>query len=106
MSRLKEIKLKDPKSAPLRDNAAELLKKDDKKNKKKKFQSQRQEHIGERKEQILATNVNTTNVLKKKRRGVTLVKSHISIMIKKATLSTTALSQKTSVGLGNLYAND
>ena len=43
---------------------------------------------------------------RKRRRGVTLVKSRVSTVIKKATLLTTALSQKTSVGLGNLRAGD
>ena len=64
----KKTKPKDSKSAPLRDNAAKSLKKDNKKDKKKRFLSQKREHTGERKEQTPATNVNTTNVLKKKKK--------------------------------------
>ena len=43
---------------------------------------------------------------RKRRRCVTLVKSCISIMIKKAILSAIASSQKTSVSLGNLHTSD
>ena len=43
---------------------------------------------------------------KKRRKGVTLVKSRVSIVIKKTTLPATAPSQKTSVGLDNLRAGD
>ena len=61
-------KLKDPKPALSYDNAAaELAKKEDKKNKKKKFRRQRQEHIGERKKQILVINVNITKTILKKK---------------------------------------
>ena len=67
-SRPKETKPKDPKSAPSRDNAAESPKKDDRKDKKKRFRGQRREHTGERKEQTPATNVNTTDVSKKKKK--------------------------------------
>ena len=67
-SRPEETKPKDPKSAPSRDDAAESPKKDDRKDKKKRFRGQRQEYTGERKEQTLATNVNTTNVSKKKKK--------------------------------------
>ena len=67
-SRLKETKPKDPKSAPSRDDAAESPKKDDRKDKKKRFRGQRREHTGERKEQTPATNVNTTDVSKKKKK--------------------------------------
>ena len=68
LSRPKETKPKDPKSAPSRDNAAESPKKDDRKDKKKRFQGQRREHTEERKEQTPATNVNTTDVSKKKKK--------------------------------------
>ena len=68
LSRLKRTKSKDPKSALSRDNVGESPNKDNMKDKKKRFQSQRREHIGEQKEQTPATNVNTTNVLKKKKK--------------------------------------
>ena len=68
LSRPKKTKPKDLKSAPSRDDAAESPKKDNSKDKKKKFWDQRQNHTGERKEQTLATNVNTTNILKKKKK--------------------------------------
>ena len=48
--RPKKTKPKDPKSAPSRDDAAKLPKKDDKKDKKKRFWDQRWEHTEERKE--------------------------------------------------------
>ena len=64
----KETKSKDPKSALSRDNAAELPKKDNRKDKKKRFRGQRREYTGEWKEQTPATNVNTTNVSKKKKK--------------------------------------
>ena len=67
-SRPKEMKLKDLKSTPSRDNAAELPKKDDNKDKKKRFQDQRREYTGEQKEQTPATNINTTNISKKKKK--------------------------------------
>ena len=68
LSRPRKTKPKDSKSAPSRDNAAKSPKKDDRKDKKKRFRGQRREHIEERKEQTPATNVNTTNVLKKKKK--------------------------------------
>ena len=68
LSRPKETKPKDLKSAPLCDNAVESLKKDNKKDKKKRFWGQKQEYIGERKEQTATTNVNITNVSKKKKK--------------------------------------
>ena len=68
LSRPKETKPKDPKSAPSHDNVAKSPKKDDRKDKKKRFQGQKREHTRERKEQTSATNVNTTNVLKKKKK--------------------------------------
>ena len=43
---------------------------------------------------------------KKKKKGITLVKLCILATIRKATLLVTAPSQKTSVGLNNLYAGD
>ena len=89
---LKEPKFKDLKSAPSRDNAAELPKKDDKKDKKKRFQSQRREHTKEWKKQTSATSVNTTNNLKKKRWGMTLLRLRVSTAIKKATLPATTSS--------------
>ena len=64
----KKTKPKDLKSAPSRDNAAESSKKNNKKDKKKRFRGQRWKHTGERKEQTLATNVNTINVSKKKKK--------------------------------------
>ena len=67
-SRPKKTKPKDPKSAPSRDDAAESPKKNNRKDKKKKFQGQRREHTGEREEQTPATNVNTTDVSKKKKK--------------------------------------
>ena len=66
--RSKETKSKDPKSALSRDNTAESPKKDNRKDKKKRFRGQRREHIGERKKQTSATNINTTNILKKKKK--------------------------------------
>ena len=68
LSHSKKIKSKDPKSAPSRDNAAESPKKDNRKDKKKRFWGQKWEHTWEQKEQTLATNVNTTNVSKKKKK--------------------------------------
>ena len=102
----KKPKSKDPKSAPLHDNTAELPKKDNKKDKKKRFQGQKREYIENQKEQTLAISIITINVSKIKRRSVTLVRSYISTGIRKATLPTTAPSQKTSIGLGNLRAGD
>ena len=67
-SRPKETKLKDLKSAPSRNNIAESPKRDDRKDKKKRFRGQRQEHTGERKKQTPATKINTTDVLKKKKK--------------------------------------
>ena len=67
-SRPKETKPKDPKSAPSCNDAAESPKKDNRKDKKKKFRGQRREHTGEQKEQTSATNVNTTDVSKKKKK--------------------------------------
>ena len=64
----KKLKFKDPKSALSRDNAAKLPKKDNKKDKKKKFKGQRGKYTGERKKQTPATSINTTNVLKKKKK--------------------------------------
>ena len=52
--RSKESKPKDPKLAPLRDNAAEPAKKEDRKKKKRRLQNQRREHTGEH---ILCNNV-------------------------------------------------
>ena len=68
LSHSKETKPKDPKSAPSRDDAAESPKKNDRKDKKKRFRGQRREHTGERKEQTSATNVNITDVSKKKKK--------------------------------------
>ena len=68
LSRPKKTKPKDSKSASSRDNAAESPKKDNKKDKKKRFRGQRQEYTGKQKEQILATNVNITDVSKKKKK--------------------------------------
>ena len=68
LSRPKETKPKDPKSASSRDDAAESPKKNDRKDKKKRFRGQRRKHTGERKEQTPATNINTTNVSKKKKK--------------------------------------
>ena len=67
-SRPKKTKLKDPKSAPLHDNAAESPKKNNRKDKKKRFWGQKREHTRKQKEQTPATNVNTTNVSKKKKK--------------------------------------
>ena len=64
----KKTKSKDLKSVPLCDDAAELPKKDNKKDKKKKFQDQKREYTGKRKEQTLATIVNTTDVSKEKKK--------------------------------------
>ena len=47
LSRPKETKPKDPKSAPSRDDVAELPKKNDKKDKKKRSRGQRREHTRE-----------------------------------------------------------
>ena len=63
-----EIKSKDLKSAPSRNNMAESLKKDNKKDKKKRSQGQKRKHTGERKEQTPATNIHNTNVSKKKKK--------------------------------------
>ena len=43
---------------------------------------------------------------RKRRRCVTLVRSYISIIIRKATLLAIAPSQKTSISLGNLHVGD
>ena len=66
--RPKKPKPKDIKSAPSRNYTLELPKKDNKKNKKKMFQGQRWEYTRERKKQTPAISVNTTNVLKKKKK--------------------------------------
>ena len=50
----------------------------------------------------MTISINTTNVSKKKRRSIMLVKLYISIAIKKAILSATILIQKTSISFGNL----
>ena len=98
--RLKKPKTKDPKSVFLCNNTAELARKRDK---QKKFKRQ-QKRTRELKE-IPATNNNTINAIKKKK-SVTPVKSHVLTAIRKATMPATALSQKTSIGLGNLRTND
>ena len=84
----------------------ESPKKNNRKDKKKRFRDQRRKYTGERKEQTPVTSINITNVSKKKKRGVTLVRLRISIAIKKATLQAIALSQKTSISLGNLCAGN
>ena len=61
-SRSEEAKPKDPKLAPLRENAAEPAKKEDRKDKKKRFRNQKREYTGE---QIPATGVNTKAPKKK-----------------------------------------
>ena len=61
-SRSEEPKPKDPKPAPLRDNAAEPAKKEDRKERKKKLWNQRREHTGE---QTPAIGVNTEAPKKK-----------------------------------------
>ena len=66
--RPKAIKPKDPKLALLRNNMAELPKKDNRKNKKKRSQGQKRKLTGKWKEQTSATIVNTTNVSKKKKK--------------------------------------
>lgn len=63
----KKLKLKDLNAALSCDNIVELAKKVDKKNKKIRFWGQRQEHIGERKKQTPATNVNVTKTAPKKK---------------------------------------
>ena len=102
-SHFEESKLKDPKLAPLCDNATELAKKKDKKNKKKSFQSQRREHIKKQKEQTLATGVNIIEAGLKKKTPT----SYVTILIKKVIIQNFVQNlQKTSVGLGNLCAGD
>ena len=65
-SRSKELKPKDPKSAPIRDNAAaKLAKKKDRKDKKKRFRGQKREHTEEQKEQAPATGINKAASKKK-----------------------------------------
>ena len=83
-----------------------LPKKLDKKDKKKRFQGQRQEYTRERKKQTPAITINTTNASKKRRRGVTLMRSCVLIIIRKATLLVIALSQKTNINLGNFFTSD
>ena len=61
-SRSKEPKLKDLKSAPSRDDAAEPAKKKDRKDTKKRFLNQRREHT---RKQTLTTGVNTKAPKKK-----------------------------------------
>ena len=46
---------------------AKLSKKDNRKDKKKRFLNQKQKYTEEQKKQILATNINITNILKKKK---------------------------------------
>ena len=67
-SRTEKFKFKNPKLAPSHDNMTELLKKIDKKDKKKRFQSQKQKHTGEWKKQILAISIKTINISKKKKK--------------------------------------
>ena len=65
-SHSKELKPKDPKPAPPRDDAAaKPAKKEDRKDKKKRFRGQRREHTGERKEQTPTTGVNKAAPKKK-----------------------------------------
>ena len=45
-------------------------------------------------------------MFQKKKRSLILIKSRVSIAIKKVIMSAIALSYKTSINLGNLYAND
>ena len=54
--------------ALLHDNMAELPKKNNKNDKKKSFRNQKQKYTREWQEQTLATSINTTNVLKKKKK--------------------------------------
>ena len=102
----KKLKPKNLKSTLSRDNAVKLPKKNNRKDKKKRFRGQRQKHTREQKKQTSITSVNTINVLKKRRKSVALIRLHVSIAIRKATLPATALSQKTCINLGNLYAGD
>ena len=67
-SYLKKFKRKDSKLTSSCDNLAKLPKKNDRKDKKKRFQGQIREHTREQKEQIPVTNVNTTYILKKKKK--------------------------------------
>ena len=83
----------------------ELPKKNNKNVKKKKFQGQRQEYTKKWKKQTLANNINITNILKKKKR-CDINKIIYLITIKKAILLATALSQKTSIDLGNFCVGD
>ena len=55
--------------------------------------------LGNKKKPQLLTITLLTSL--KKRRSVTPVKSHISTVIRKATIPATVPSQKTSIGLGN-----
>ena len=99
-SRPKKPKTKDPKSVPPGDDPAEPAKKEDK---QKRFKCQ-QERTRELKK-TPATGNNIVNAAKKKK-SVTPVRLRVSTAIRKATMPATALSQKTSVGLGNLRVDD
>lgn len=81
---LEKPKTKNLRSTPLHDYVAKLIKKKGKKNKKKKLWRYKQEHIGEKKEQILITDQNTIDVVKKKKRSMTSLRSYISTTKKKS----------------------
>ena len=99
-SRPEEPKTKDPKLVLPCDNPAEPAKKEDKQKRFKRWQKR----IRESKE-TPAIDDNTVDTTKKKK-SVTLLRSHVSTAIRKATMPAIAPSQKTSVGFGNLRAGD
>ena len=101
-SRFEEPKPKNPKPAVSRNNAAEPAKKENRKDKKKKLQNRRQEQNKQ-----TPTTGDNIEAPKKKRRGVTQARSRVLTVIRKAIMPATAPSlQKTSVGVGNLRADN
>ena len=73
---------------------------------KKKIRRKHSKGVGGSKTNKLWQLVSILKTQKRIRRVVTLAKIHISITIKKTTISTIASSHKTSISLGNLYAGD
>lgn len=76
----------------------ELAKKEDRKNKKKKLQ----EHKWKQNKQTLTISVNTINALKRRKRGIMLVRLRYLTMIRKITMPVTVVSHKTSINLWQL----
>ena len=104
--RPKETKPKDPKSAPSRTMQRSHLKKTTERIRKRGSGVKDRNILESGKSRLWPPMSIQLMSRRKRRRSVTLVKSLVSTMIRKATLPMTAPRQKTSVGLSNLRASD